>query len=143
MLCNITRVKGVNTTYQAHGGLYVSYVIGDSIAEIKQLIKQRNLNERIAGKIKMVDVLSNYKCISDYEFLLKLPEIFHTACFIAMVASKAGNIRAEELIDDEGLLHELSHLMTNSIIPSEDSLEKIRDKFYNLQSKAPGLYVNE
>lgn len=143
MLCNITRVKGVNTTYEAHGGLYVSYVIGDSLPEIKNLIKQRNLNERIVGKLKIVDVLSNYKCISDYEFLLKLPEIFHTACFIAMVASKAGTIRAEELIYDEGLLHELSHLMTNSTIPSEDYVEKLREKFYDLQTKAPGLYVNE
>jgi len=59
--------------------------------------------------------------LSDKEFMDRLPEIIHSACFIAWIKGLG-----QDAISDVGIVHELAHLLH---LPDQYNLKKIRKKF--------------
>lgn len=66
-----------------------------------------------------------YASLGDKEFMERLPEIIHSACFISYIKG-FGN----EVLSDVGIVHELAHLLH---LPNDYSLKKIRKKFKTLK----------
>lgn len=64
--------------------------------------------------------------LSDADFLNRLPEALHLAIFICYIKEYT----AEYLLSDDGLIHELAHLM--HIPHATDNLREIRDKYRTL-----------
>ncbi|GAB3643933.1 hypothetical protein GCM10027423_45700 [Spirosoma arcticum] len=112
----------------------------DSIDEAVRLIEQRKLDEVIASEIQEVDVMPDYRSLNHYEFLTNLPEILHTTSFLSYLALRSQTVHIDDVLGDEGVLHELTHLMTKTISIDEDSLCLIRTKLHQLQSRTIGLY---
>lgn len=132
--------KGILTTYSISGGQYASYILCSTVDEAVLLIEQRNLGETIASVIQEVDVMPDYQNLNHFEFLNNLPEILHTTSFLGYVALRSQRAHIDDILGDEGVLHELTHLMTKTIPIDEDSLCQIRTKLHQLQSKTIGLY---
>lgn len=78
-----------------------------------------------------------YRLLPDDEFIAQLPQILHFACFVCYVKE----IGSDRALSDEGIVHELVHLMNfgvEGICPplrkdvtpyTLRDLEKIRDLF--------------
>lgn len=64
--------------------------------------------------------------LSDEQFLKQLPNALHFACFISYVKQ----LGLESTIADEGLIHELIHLMT--VDECKTKLSEIRKQFEEL-----------
>jgi hypothetical protein len=131
---------GVLTSYCVNGTTYASYIVGSNMAEVEAAAAARNLNEQIHSSLTNVKTIPDYSLLSDAEFESRLPEILHTACFLSFVALKAGTITIEEALGDEGVLHEVSHLLADIDGCHKKSLTCIRDLVKNLQIKAIGFY---
>lgn len=131
---------GVLTTYAIKETPYSSYIIGNDIRKIKKIAKERGLSEIIESKIMQIVPMPNYLNLSDSEFIKHLPEILHTTTFLSFIAVKANKVKASDLLGDDGLLHELTHLLANLSGCSKKSLTCVRDSLKNLQEMAIGCY---
>lgn len=131
---------GVITKYNINSVSYGSYILGNEIAQIKNIAKKRGLNESIESCIMEIVPMPDYKDLSDNEFIELLPEILHTTTFLSFIAVKAQTVNAFELLADDGLLHELTHLLGNIEGCYKKSLTCVRDLLRNLQEKAIGCY---
>lgn len=132
---------GVITSYKINDSLYSSYVLGSNMQAIRQAVKKRNLNETIDSTITTIDnPLPNYAILSDEDLICRKEEILHSLCFISFVALKSRSAKIEEILGDEGVIHELSHLFSNSLFERKKSLNNVRDLIKKLQKLAVGLY---
>lgn len=64
---------------------------------------------------------------SDQEFIENIADILHFACYVSWVKE----IDAEELMGDQGLIHELVHLLKSSTRQYVE-LESLRNNFEKL-----------
>lgn len=133
-------MKGVLTSYLVNGTLYGSYILGDEITRIKKVVCQRGLNETIESQIGDVQPIEDYSLLNDEEFKKRLPEILHTTCFLSLVALKAKTVNIEDILGDEGIIHEITHYLADIDGCHKKSLSCIRDFIFALQKKAIGLY---
>ena len=62
-----------------------------------------------------------YVSLSDEEFMNRLPEIIHSACFISYVKGFGRGV-----LSDVGIVHELAHLLH---LPDDTDLKKVREQF--------------
>jgi hypothetical protein len=106
-------LSGVITTYVINGTAYSSYILGNRITRIKKMVNQRGLNESVESQVMDIKPMPDYQNLSDNEFMEMLPEIIHTATFLSFIALKANTITVEDVLGDEGVLHELTHLNAN------------------------------
>jgi hypothetical protein len=132
--------KGVLTKYYVNGNPYVSYIIGHKLSEINKLANQRGLGETIESRIMKIDTMPRFSTFPDVLFKHKLPHILHSSIFLAYMAVKANIIDTEELLSDEGVLHELAHLLLNLDGCHENSLTCVRELVLLLEEKTIGLY---
>jgi hypothetical protein len=135
--------KGVFTTYIINGNKYSSYILGDNIRQIKHLLDLRGINEKIESKIQSINTIEDYSILSDSLFLENLPAITHLACYLSFIALKSKMISIEDIVGDEGIVHQLVHLMTDSIQRDTVTLKRIKTDLRNLQKLAPGLYYSD
>jgi hypothetical protein len=132
---------GVLTSYFINGNKYASYVLGKSMDEVMAVIEMRGLGEIIeSGLMEIENTLPDYSQLSDSDFIARLPEIMHSMSFLSFVAASSKTVSAKELLGDEGLLHELTHLNANLQGCYKKSLTCIRDLIKTLQRKAIGYY---
>ena len=69
-----------------------------------------------------------FVAMTDEEFFgAQLPDAMHLACFIAYIKE----IPAEDVVGDQGLLHEMIHTMTTTDMTDADRAN-IRKMFYQL-----------
>lgn len=73
------------------------------------------------------DKYNYFKSLTNEEFLKELPAVLHFACYVAYVKELSNEVT----ISDEGIIHELIHLLH---IPDEllIDINKIRKKFNKL-----------
>lgn len=90
------------------------------------------LPEYLVGNQRYVidypDLKRLYKLYSNYsnaEFLADLPNIIHFACFVAWFKQMA----AYNVLGDDGIIHELVHLLVHIYDDDETYLHEIRAKF--------------
>lgn len=132
--------NGVLTTYKINTHPYASYILGSDINEINELLIKRGLNEEIESMIQPINLLQDYTNVNDDDFIKCLPEILHVCCYLSFIALKAKNISIDEVLGDEGVIHEVAHLFCNPIENQKKSLKLIRDLINKLQTTALGLY---
>lgn len=131
---------GVLSSYKTkNGDYYSSYITGNNIKEINRKVPLRCLNEKIESSIQLIDVIPDFKELTNSEFLLKLPEVIHTYCFISYLALKQNRSSIEDILGDEGVIHELSHLLTKTIDVTDKQVNKIRRSLAKLHKKVIGL----
>lgn len=136
----ITMGRGVLTSYHVNGTKYCSYILGNNMTRINVLMNARGLNEMIESSIMEVEKLPDYTELNDEDLKKRLPEILHTACFISVVALKSKSLTIEEVLGDEGIIHELTHKIADIEGCNKKSLSCIRDLLKNLQKNAIGFY---
>lgn len=135
--------KGVYTSYNQDGFIYQSYILCTSLAQARELIDVRNLDEKIESSITDIAVIPDYKDLSDGEFIDKLPDILHLASYLSYIALSAKTMSVQEVLGDHGIIHELTHLNNNVVAPdasASNNVKKIREMFYQLQKKAIGIF---
>ena len=132
---------GVLTSYKINDAFYSSYVLGKNVNDIRKKIAQRNLNETIDSTIvEIPNTLPDYTLLSDEDILKRKEELLHSLCFISYIGLKSKKLQVEEVLGDEGIIHEISHLISNSYYEQKKSLTNVRDLIKKLQFAAIGLY---
>lgn len=134
------KYKGVLTSYLLNGDKYTSYILGNDVGNINQAIVIRGLNEKVESTIMDMEILPDYSLLCEQEFMQRLPEIMHTCCFLGFVAVKSNTITIEDILGDNGVVHELSHAIADLEGCNKKSLTCIRDLVKRLQEKAIGFY---
>lgn len=67
-----------------------------------------------------------FSTMTDEHFFKDLPKVLHFVCFVSYVKE----LSTEVLLRDDGLLHELIHLLSS--VETVTSKEEIREKFNTL-----------
>ena len=133
--------KGVLTSYLINGNKYGSYILGQNFSDILKLINTRGLNETIESSMMEIDnTMPDYARLSDREFLQRLPEILHTVSFLSLVALNSKRLTPFDILGDEGIIHELTHLNIDINDCNKKSLTFVRDLISTLQKNAIGFY---
>lgn len=131
---------GVLTSYKVNSNLYSSYILGSDMVSITKAVKKRGLNETVKSQIMDIeDLIPDYSILSNKEFEKRIPEIIHTACFLSYMVIKSKNMIVEDVLGDEGVVHEISHYLYFRK-ENKKSLNDIRDLVINLQRKTIGIY---
>lgn len=102
------------TTYKSskYNDTYGSYVVASSEEEALSKIKIRNIGEEldyalpVTGEFKKIDAVAFFDN-SKYKSCL------HAVTFMAFVLSKAGKIQAVDTLSDQGIVHEILHVLSN------------------------------
>jgi len=131
--------KGVLTSYKVGKNLFSSYVVGNNDSEIYEKIVSRGLDEKIESSLIEVETIPDYSTLSDLEFIMDLPQIIHTTCFMSLIALKANKISIDEVLGDEGILHELIHINSKSIPISKPKIREIKRGFNMLRNVTTGV----
>jgi hypothetical protein len=139
MQCKKVR-PGVLTTYLIGKNKYASYVLGHKMNDIKQAIELRNLHETIESELQPVDLLPDFSSMNKQQFEENIPQILHTCCYLSFVAMKAHTVSIDDILGDEGIIHEMSHYLVNKKTKKNNSLNKLRKLFISLKKKSIGFY---
>ncbi len=130
---------GVLTSYMVGDKIFSAYVTGSEFSEIRNKIAIRGLNENIESSIMEIDLIPDYQNSSLEEFLVDLPNVIHSACFMASIALRSNTLTIDEVLGDEGILHELIHINSKSIPISDQTIEKIKQGFIKLRAVTSGV----
>ena len=77
----------------------------------------------------LVGLFSKYEQYTDSEFIDNIVEILHFACFVSYMKG----LSLEETLSDEGIVHELVHILHIGDEPTISSkITEIRNKFNKL-----------
>lgn len=137
------------TSYQTNYKKYGAHIWAKSWKEAEAIAKQRGIGEKVDGQSmkledgygrKVPEEIANpdFKKLNDYEFLLQLPQIIHTACFLGWIAFNTGKLKIEQLLGDEGIIHKLAHLNNEGV--DTRTIRRARGRFEQLQKLAIGHY---
>lgn len=130
---------GVLTSYSVGSERFSSYVVGNNMSEINRKIELRGLREAADSGLMEVETMPDYRDLSEDEFLVKLPEIMHSACFMSLIALKANSVSVDEILGDEGILHELIHINSKSIPISKPKIEQVKLSLTKLREVTVGV----
>lgn len=120
----------VVTDFKLHGdiidGITQTQLFAETPRIAKELMEQRHLDEHI----NMFETAFRLHPINDLPSELyeagKLREALHAACWLGFIACKAGVVKGEDLLDDNGVIHNLSHLCLPDEILKIQSPEYMR-----------------
>jgi hypothetical protein len=106
--------------------------------EIPAIIKKRNIGETFSGHEHYWD---NINLPIDWLDQKRLVECNHATIWLCMVAVRAGVIDNWELLHDQGLLHNIAHLLDarDPFNYYPDHIKRIRDQLEHLQKATPGF----
>ncbi len=142
--------KVYSTKYKLGRKYYGTHIYADSIYEAREIAKRRNIGEKelwkqgvvtngYGQKMNMEIMNPDFRNLSNYEFLNKLPEIIHSACFMGFILSKQGKAKTEDLIGDGGIIHELIHLLQSGTENPREFI-RIRGQFHAMQMQVEGMF---
>lgn len=140
-------MRKFGTSYLVNSNKYGSHIYARSLKEAERLALIRNIGEKVIGAVfdtregygrKIPEELQNpyFRDLTDYDFVKKLPDIIHTACFLSYIASHSSP-NFSNALSDEGIVHELVHLM---VCEDTDTrmVRRIRGRFCQLQDQVVG-----
>ncbi len=133
---NITRFI---TKYKIGDNEYSSFVIAENSDNANNLIKLRGIGETIDGTSEGPNSLTRFSTLSDSKFLRHLPRIAHQICWISWMAANSGMVGIDDILGDEGILHEIIHLIDPST-RDITNLQLIKDKVAKLEDLNLGLF---
>lgn len=127
------------TSYSVGDKLYSGYVLAENEQEAQELLAVRNLGETLDGVFQSPNVLERFSTLCDAEYMRSLPKALHQACWVGWIAIKAGFITHDELLGDQGILHEMIHLLDGTVDISQ--VETSRALLARLESLEIGLFI--
>ncbi len=139
-------MKKYITEYKVDNEKYSSHIYSKSFKEAEKIAEKRNIGEKVMGISSgtkdgygriIPEELKNpdFRNLSDYDFIKQLPDIIHTACFLGFISSHGNN--PIDVLSDEGVLHNLIHLMVCSETNTR-MIRRVRGDFYELQNSIQG-----
>lgn len=114
------------TQYPVHGNMYGSHVYAGSWKEAQELCWKRNIGEIIVGKT------GYHKKDSEPSY----HGMLHESCFLSYICLKANLLSVEEVLSDEGIVHELSHIIDNN--KNTCTVDKLKARVAWLRKLTPG-----
>jgi len=118
--------------------IYSSAVFAETEEEALAICDKRNLGEFLHPH--------PFICPPVSELLKKepenLPKILHAACFVSFLAFKSGILKTDDILNDQGILHEIAHSFhlgeptSYNYWPTRTELIK---RWSALEAKIPGL----
>lgn len=146
-VCRLARrdfeiMKKFVTQYKINGTKYGSHIYAKNLFDAESFARMRCMGEKILGESESLlngygkpvpDEIDNpdFRNLSDYEFLHRLPQIIHSAIFLGYVAIKSGRATVE-ILSDEGIIHQLNHLLNGDV--DKRKIRRARGKFMSLQN---------
>jgi hypothetical protein len=139
------------TNYELNGsiidGEIHTQLFAGTIGEAQQIANQRNLGERVNVLASLIGFDGVPDLPSDHYAAGRIAEALHAACWLGFIACKAGVTTGEELLDDNGVIHNLAHLNSPPEVLDAQNPELIRKikrdiprKLKALEAKTPGFH---
>jgi hypothetical protein len=98
---------------EKYGDTFSSYVIASSKKDALSKIKLRNIGETLEDaqpiNIHAYDVIDAVAFFDSSKY----KSCLHAVTFMAFVLSKAGKINAQDVLADQGIVHEILHVHSN------------------------------
>jgi hypothetical protein len=129
-------MKFYSAMYQIDSQEYSSFIYAQDREAAMEMVKQRNLGEKILGELRSKSFAPHPLPSEQYE-KRDLIECVHTLTFYSWLAAKAGVIDPTETLSDRGVLHEILHEMHHPDVYA--FRENIRDRLISLEKSIPGL----
>jgi hypothetical protein len=129
--------KGVYTTYTSGGRVYESYILAGTIAEADELARIRNIGEKVISEPQGLDILPDYRQLSDEEFMERIMEIMEQVKFLGYIGFASGSISLDELIGEGSAMDAFIDAMRAG---EPQNIAVLRNKLRDLQEKAPGVF---
>lgn len=116
-------------------------------AHLREVLAMRKLGERSQGLI--LDRSVRHKPLFRYPRPKRPSELLragewsqavHAGCWLGMIATRAGTIEPWDLLHDFGLIHESAHMMLNGGDPTGVDLERLIEKWEDLERRTPGCH---
>lgn len=133
------------TAYMADGtpppddliGAYGGYLWANDLRHAKRVAKRRGLNERVEGEMTKNPRRRVYTLPSQWLAKRKPrdADVMHALCWLGHMALKSGAATADELLGDEGLIHEFVH-MRSGLSGRRKKLIAMAAKF---EARIPGM----
>lgn len=141
----------IKTDFIMHGGIVDGEQETELFAETpkiaEQLIKERKMGEKVDMIGTMFATSHIVELPSELYAQGKLQEALHALCWVGMVACRAGVVKGEDLLDDNGAIHNLAHLcLPQKILDIQDPryFDKIKKAvpklIKELEEKTPGFH---
>jgi hypothetical protein len=138
------------TIFPVHGKILEGNTTTELFAETPriadELMKERHMGEKLEP-IATILGTSIPDLPSELYEAGRIHEALHAACWLGMIACKSGVVKGEELLDDNGVIHNLSHLALPKHIvdaQNQDYMNKIRKNILpmlkELEAKTPGFH---
>lgn len=131
------KYKGVITAYTSGGRQLEGYIIADTIAEADELVKARNIGERIISDIVPVSPLPDPAAWTGDGVMRGSPELLKNVMFLSYVGFASGRLTLDEALGSESLLSELIAIQSER--PPARSAE-LMQRLYHLHSIVPGVW---
>jgi thiaminase len=126
--------------------IFFSYVLAKNLKQAKNLIEQRNLQERIVSKrLNLSNQILKKISIEDNEYFLNKKNhlnILHYICFLSYICLQSNKLKGEEILSDVSILHEGIHFFNSEYKKSDkkETLENLKLLLNNLESKSIGVF---
>lgn len=133
------------------GGAYGCHFFAKNWLHAEELVKQRNLNEHIFFEWETKDfnypdpyplpsaALRELYHLTEHQRLVFL----HGLSFLGNIAIKSGVAVPEEIVGDEGIVHEAIHqlqIITVGQNPTTHDAQKFKRNLIDLEQKVPGFW---
>lgn len=129
------------TSYFNDGRTGTSYIIADSMDMAERLRRERNIGERITSNVVKIDVMPDYKDLTNEEFVKQLPEIMEQAIFLSYLCFASGQLKLERVLGINSLADQLRK--AGSVGTVTEIIELARKELYTFQMLAPGVFPVE
>jgi hypothetical protein len=115
-------------------GSYGGYLFARDLKEAKRFAKKRGLNE---GVMHRCGQSKPYTLPSEWRAKRKADDkkVMHALCWVAHMALQSGVADANELLGDQGLVHEYLHMRCNGTPKRKRLIEMAKD----IERRIPGL----
>jgi hypothetical protein len=127
-------------------GTQATQLLARDLEHALKLIEQRNMGETIDAHGTREARSVGVELPSELLAKGRIVEALHAACWLGMVACRAGVITGEELLGDNGLIHNMVHLiLPYSILRQQEPIvlakiaTTVPKMLRDLEAKTPGF----
>ena len=133
--------KSFITRYGVNNNSYAGFVFAKDEKEALEILLTRRTKETIIGEGYDKIGLKRKSNASDAHILKNLPSIIHQYCWLSWIALKSEMISIDEVLGDEGVMHELIHLLDpDSEIQTKEDIRKVKKLLKKIEDLPLGIF---